>query len=285
LNSLNISWRPSLVTNNALNHDIVRFGNSAGNFNTVSQQYIQMSTNNAFTIGSNDFTVEFFVNLSNIGATNVLLDTTNSSTDQYLGTTGLKILCNNSNLSVTSNTLLPLISTTATLTANVWNYFVLNGVAGNLYAYLNGDLVGNVQIDYNFTDTNLTLGASITGSGVSSGVMDELRITTNASRYTAGVINIPTPYQPFPRTITEDVLLTPFYTPILWGFENFTNESNTAITFNSINSQSFISDLSWNQKKLQLVNYGANLIIDSTTINTIETPQTSSILEVLLNQE
>jgi hypothetical protein len=92
------------------------------------------------------------------------------------------------------------------------------------------------------------------------------------------------PVEAFPRSITIDPYLVPQYTPILWGFENFVNESEAIITFNSINAETLISDLSWNQKKLQLVNYGANLVINSSTINTIENPRTNEILAVRLNQ-
>jgi len=84
--------------------------------------------------------------------------------------------------------------------------------------------------------------------------------------------------------VIVDPYLLARYTPILYGFENLFNESEADITFVSINAQTLITDLSWNQKKLQLISYGPNLIIDGTTVNQIIDPQTSEILAVTLNQ-
>jgi hypothetical protein len=149
---------------------------------------------------------------------------------------------------------------------------------------MNGQLLKTANISYDYSDYNLTLGADVSGSNVSIGYMDEIRLTVQHNRYTPGIINIDVPTQAFPRSLATDPYLISEYTPLLWGFENFVNEGEPNITFVSVNSQTLISDLSWNQKKLQLINYGTNLVIDSSTINTINNPQTSEILAVKLNQ-
>ena len=198
---------------------------------------------------------------------------------------GLVVYQNNGNICFGSNTNVALISSEEfPLTVNNWRYITLNGNTGNLYGYIDGQLIGTANIAYNFADDKLTLGADVNGSNIATGYMDEIRLTTNYNRYTPGVINITVPTQAFPDTIAADPYFIPQYTPLLWGFENFINEALTNITFESINAQTLISDLSWNQKKLQLVNFGANVIIDGSTLNTITNPQTSEILSLKLNQ-
>ena len=284
--SLNISWRPELISDTSLSTEYSRFGNSAGVFDASINQYITANIYspdlNTINITANSFTLEFFMNFSNINnPIGVMVDTRSN----IASTSGLVVYRNGSNLCVGSNTNAAIISTgVLSFTTNEWEYITIQGNSGNLYAYMNGQLIGSANVAYNFTDKNITLGADVYGGNVSTGFMDEIRLTTQYNRYVPGIINITVPVTPFPRSILIDPYLLPQYTPILWGFENFINESEANITFESINAQTLISDLSWNQKKLQLVNYGANLIIDSSTINTIINPQTSEILTATLNQ-
>jgi hypothetical protein len=284
--SLNISWRPELISDTSLSSEYSRFGNTAGVFNATIDQYIIANINSpdidSLSINANNFTLEFFMNFSNL--TNnvaVMLDTRNN----IFSDSGLVVFSNYGNLCIGSNTDTAIISTTSLpFTINDWEYITIQGNNGNLYAYMNGQLIGTANITYNFSDTNLTFGADVSGGNISSGYMDEIRLTKSYNRYIPGIINITVPTQAFPRSISVDPYLLPAYTPLLWGFESFINESKTNITFESINAQTLISDLSWNQKKLQLVNYGANLVIDSSTLNSLNDPQDSEILAATLNQ-
>lgn len=284
--SLNISWRPELISDTALSTEYSRFGNSAGVFNAEIGQYITANAAspdlNLLSINANSFTLEFFMNFSNLtNNLGVMIDTR----DNIVSANGLVVFREGSNLCIGSNTNVSLISSgVIPFTENNWEYVTIQGNSGNLYAYMNGQLVGTANIAYNFSDANITFGADVSGSNVSTGYMDEIRLTTQYNRYIPSIINITVPTAPFSRSITVDPYLLPQYTPLLWGFENFVNESETNITFVSVNSQTLISDLSWNQKKLQLVNYGSDLIIDGSTINILENPQTSQILEVTLNR-
>jgi hypothetical protein len=289
--SLNISWRPELISDTSLSTEYSRFGNTSGIFNTFTDQYIIANIAspdlNTLSINANNFTLEFFMNFSNITSNlSVILDTRANVSSH----SGLVVFCENGNLCIGSNSSVAIINTGTPFVTNDWEYITLQGNSGNLYAYMNGELVGssianaNANIaSYNFTDYNLTLGADVGGGNVCTGYMDEIRLTTDFNRYIPGIINIDIPAQAFPRSLAVDPYLLPQYTPLLWGFESLDNESKTNISFISVNAQTLISDLSWNQKKLQLVNYGANLVVDSTTINIIENPQTSEILVVKLN--
>ena len=284
ITSLNISWRPELITNTALTTDLSRFGNSSGVFNASLNQYLTANISSPditdIAIGASSFTIEFFVNFSNLSSA-VMLDTRANASSS----TGLVISYNNGNLCIGANTNVAIISTGAIpFTLNNWEYIVVQGNAGNLYSYLNGQLVGVANVSYNFSDSNLILGADVLGANILTGYMDELRITQSYNRYTPGIININVPSSEFPRSILLDPYLLSQYTPILYGFENLFNESKSVINFTPVNAETIIYDLSWNQKKLQLVNYGSNLVIDSTTINSDTNPQSSEILTAKLNQ-
>lgn len=284
--ALNISWRPELISDTSLSTEFSRFGNSSGVFNASNNQYIIANPNNSpnindISIYSNSFTLEFFVNFAELSNDiTVLVDTRESIGSN----TGLVVYSDSGNLTIGSNTEVSLVTANTAFISNDWQFVTVNANAGFLFVYLNGQLVGSGNVSYNYSDDGFTLGADVSGSNVTTGYMDEIRLTTNYNRYEIGVINIDVPVEPFPRSANVDPYLLARYTPILWGFENFVNESEAQITFSSINAQTLISDLSWNQKKLQLVNYGANLVVDSSTINTLENPQTSQILSVTLNQ-
>ena len=136
-----------------------------------------------------------------------------------------------------------------------------------------------------FSDANLTLGADVSGANVSTGYVDELRLTTNMIRYTAGATNIAIPSAPFPNSEQDDPYFDSKFTQVLWSFNNFRNEATPDITFTSINSQKLLSDVSWETKKVELVGYGNTLQVDSTLLNTNAAPGTSQIFAVKLNQE
>jgi hypothetical protein len=284
--SLNISWRPELISDTSLSSEYSRFGNSAGVFNNAINQYITANASspdlNKLSANANSFTLEFFMNFSNLSnSLSVMVDTRAN----IASTTGLVVYRSGGNLCVGSNTNVALISSGfIPFTTNDWEYITVQGNNGNIYAYIDGQLVGTANVGYDYSDTGLTLGADVSGGNVSTGYMDEIRLTVQHNRYVPGIININVPTQAFPRSVFIDPYLIPQYTPLLWGFENFVNESETNITFKSINAQTLISDLSWNQKKLQLVNYGTDLVVDGSSINTLVTPQTSEILQVTLNQ-
>lgn len=286
--SLNLSWNPSLIYNSSLSMEYPRFGNSSGILKSINNQYFYVNPESSdleyMIIGSNSFTLEFFINFSNINSSNtyVIVDTRNTISDNnglviFSNSNTLCIGSNISNIFVTSNSLL--------FNSNTWNYITIQGNEGNIYSYLNGQLLGNSFISYNFTDSNLTIGSDIEGNYICDAFIDEFRLTNNYNRYTPGVINIDIPEQKFPRTLEDDPYLWKQYTPILWGFENLQNESNANIIFNSANSQIIITDLSWNQKKLQIINYDANCVINGNTLLGNLYPQENDCLIISFNED
>ena len=270
---LNLAWRPSQIQSSAFSSEFVRFGNTAGVVNSSNDQYFSI-TNNCpnLAINSNNFTLEFYCNFTNI-ASSVLIDTRNSSgstTGFVIGNDAGTITFNDSSISMSSN---------IAITSNVWNFIVVNGTGNAISMYVNGNLSAMSSEAYNYIDTNLTIGADVTGDNVSNVYIDEMRFTVNHNRYSkTNTIDLPS--SPFSRDINVDPYLLAHYTPILYGFETFNNESEANVTFQCVNADHTINDLSWNTKTLNLIGYGSsNLVVDGTSLNS----NISKILSVKVN--
>jgi len=185
ITSLNISWRPELINDTSLSYEYSRFGNSSGVFNGAIGQYMIANINSPsisdISIDSSNFTVEFFVNSSNLSSNlSVMFDTRAN----IASNNGLVIFIDNGNLCLGSNTNVSIISTnTIPFATNEWEYITVQGNNGNLYSYMNGQLLGSANISYNFSDSYLTLGADVSGGNVFTGYIDELRITQSYNRY------------------------------------------------------------------------------------------------------
>jgi hypothetical protein len=282
--SLNVAWHPSLISHTTLSTDNARFGNTSGSFGGATGQYLtaNLSSPNISALGNtgNVFTLEFFCNTSNLGSNQkmVLVDTRNTSGSN----TGMVIYKNTANaICFGSNLSTPILTSIDTITLNDWNFVTVQGQGNQMSLYLNGILQATGNTSTIFTDDALTFGADVTGQNVYSGYIDEFRWTSGINRYTFGSLNILVPTNPFPRSEAEDPYFDMPYTLVLYGFENLRNESTNDIRFQSINAQTYIGDLSWNKKMLQLVNYGPELIVDSQSLN----PSSSStIMSITLNQ-
>ena len=202
-----------------------------------------------------------------------MIDTRNSSgstTGFVIGNDAGTITFNDSSISMSSN---------IAITSNVWNFIVVNGTGNAISMYVNGNLSAMSSEAYNYIDTNLTIGADVTGDNVSNVYIDEMRFTVNHNRYSkTNTIDLPS--SPFSRDINVDPYLLAHYTPILYGFETFNNESEANVTFQCVNADHTINDLSWNTKTLNLIGYGSsNLVVDGTSLNS----NISKILSVKVN--
>lgn len=259
--ALNLSWHSKLLYNNGLSQDTFRFGNSSASFDSNTNRYIVANSNiSSLAINSNAFTLEFFINFSNISNNIMTMVDTRSNISSN---SGMVIYNKNGNLCFGSNTNVAIISSNIVpFINNDWNFITLQGSSSNIHLYNNGLLIGDVVNQYyNFSDANLTLGADTSGNNICCGFMDEIRLTNNINRYNIDSINIDVPSAPFPRGNNDSYIK---YTPLLYGFETYHNEGESLINFASLNSKTYINDLSWNIKNMELINYNTgNIIIDS----------------------
>ncbi|MFK7780405.1 MAG: prepilin-type N-terminal cleavage/methylation domain-containing protein, partial [Candidatus Gracilibacteria bacterium] len=175
------------------------FGGSSGLFNGNDGDYIVLDNSTDFTLGTGDFTIEFWLKISSIKPTvNMIMDfrplgLQGAYPTIYYDSAGeLKFYTNSNNK----------IDTGEILVVNNWYNITLNRSNGITRMFVNG-----IQKGSNFTDANNYLvGANglFIGTGYSTstynidGYIDELRITKGFSRYSA---NFSVTTTPFPDSI------------------------------------------------------------------------------------
>jgi len=166
--------------------------------------YLSVPTKYNFTLGSGDFTLEFWFRLNTVNSGGVDSNTPCLLTIGWSwGVYGpLLLLQANSGITVYASTdgstwAINSVVTTSALSANTWYHYAmvrsgtsvkyyLNGVASATTSTLSGSLMS--------TSTNTTIGASSTGAGNLNGYMQDIRVTKYA-RYTT---NFTPPSSAFP---------------------------------------------------------------------------------------
>lgn len=145
-------------------------------------------------LGTGDFTIEGWVNLSLLGAARGIFSKGTS-------TTGLSLAVNALNQVVFNYTASSLTGTTV-LMANTWYHIAVvrsGSATGNVKIYINGtaDATSGGAITDNFNQTNAGyIGADRIGTSPMNGYIDDLRITKGYARYTA---NFTPPTAAFPN--------------------------------------------------------------------------------------
>lgn len=134
-------------------------------------------------LGTGDFTIEGWVNLSLLGAARGIFSKGTS-------TTGLSLAVNALNQVVFNYTASSLTGTTV-LMATTWYHIAVvrsGSATGNVKIYINGtaDATSGGAITDNFNQTNAGyIGADRIGTSPMNGYIDDLRITKGYARYTA----------------------------------------------------------------------------------------------------
>ena len=189
-----------------------KFGSA---FQFQSSSYLTTPTSSTYTMGTQNFTIEFwfYSSQTNGGAagftdTPVLCNTTSVGTGNYwyISSNGCILFFTAYNLSNTSYNGIG-SSIQNPWAANVWNHvaFVRNG--NSIYSYSNGILGNTATYTYSMdsgTNNNITIGGTPVTLGTSGittsqppfpGYIDEIRVTIGVARYTANFI-IPTSSYP-----------------------------------------------------------------------------------------
>jgi hypothetical protein len=141
-------------------------------------------SNGILALGSGDFTVEAWVNISSFLAYGCFFDTrtTNTSGSGFylrqgptLGTIGI-----GQGSGVTSNT-------TTTVSLNTWNHIAAVRSSGTVTIYINGVSSASVTLAQNFTDSNVLIGKAIDGYNT-TGLISNLRVVKGVALYTANFV-------------------------------------------------------------------------------------------------
>jgi hypothetical protein len=149
-------------------------------FNTPSTDFLTVPANTALTLGTGNFTLEFWIYRNTTASTTVLLD---SSTINYLG------------FSITATQLIPSITTNATfpitysIINNSWNHIALvrAGTGTNqTTVYVNGTAVGTTTIatDFSASTGTVIIGKSNTNTNYMNGYISNLRLVKGTAVYT-----------------------------------------------------------------------------------------------------
>lgn len=156
-----------------------------------SGDYISTAANSSLTMGSGDFTVEFFFYATTTANTYLFaLAPTSNITDSYTSVISV-------GKSTTNNLQLILNGDAGWTSNNVWNSSAWNHIAivrsgSTAKLFCNGVVVISVTNSTNFAHTYLHLGAGLNTSSLCN--LDEFRITKGIARYTA---NFTPPSAPF----------------------------------------------------------------------------------------
>jgi hypothetical protein len=224
-----------------------------------------LTYNQTFALGTNDFTLEFWLNVPAIPSTNYWLWGNRQAGD---GCPNLYFTSSNTWIFTGDNT--SFIVTTTGITANSWNHIAIvrSGLgSNNLKMYINGIQVGQSSTTQSFTYTGTQpIGANSSGQGSlfpTLGYISNFRIVNGTAVYTAaftppttpltaisntGILTcqsnrfIDTNTQTTPKTITVNgtprvQAFQPFsptasYTTALYGGSGYFNGSDAYLTYN-----------------------------------------------------
>lgn len=149
--------------------------------------YLYWNTAAWQTLGIGDFTLECWVKRdSTVGLAALVSTYSNPYGFQwYINGSSSKLVFAGGGASITAN-----------LTANDtnWNYFAVSRVAGVIYLFQNGTLLGSNAFAYNLLSSSTPMRVGSDPSFSLAGYMDELRITVGIGRYTSSFTEPAAPF-------------------------------------------------------------------------------------------
>jgi hypothetical protein len=158
-----------------------RFGGSSISFNGTNS-YLQLPSNQTFSMGSSDWTVEMWLYPNNVSNLQGLLSFGSNSWRLFLSASGLWYLSGSSSVIQTSQSI---------ISTGQWYHIAIcrSGLAtGNIKMFLNGSQVGAAGSDNtNYAAATAFIGSEGAGSYL-NGFIDDLRVTRGFARYTANFV-------------------------------------------------------------------------------------------------
>lgn len=167
-------------------------GVKAAEFNSAS--YLAIASSDAFTFGSGDFTVEFFVkpnDLDTAGSINAWI-TTASPTDS----TGIFISRDATNqaqpsIAISSNSVYVIDKS---IVNGLWHHVALVRNGGIVSYYVNGNVIGSIPISVPLTNTNnqILIGGRPDFSQLCAGKITGVRVVKGTAVYSTSAFAVPT---------------------------------------------------------------------------------------------
>jgi len=154
-----------------------KFGTSSALFNG-SSSYLQVPTNNDFSYGTGDFTIEFWIR-ANSTSTQYLWDQRSSS-----GTVIPGIYLSNTLRYATAG--VDRITGTTAVTTGTWNHVAVSRASGDIRLFLNGVQEGTTYNDTStYAQSEVKIGIEFDNTDAYNGYIDEVRVSKGVARYTS----------------------------------------------------------------------------------------------------
>lgn len=167
-----------------------RFGSASGLFDGTGDYLTVTDANNELDLGTQDFTIEFWVRFNAVGATRYLIDYRQASTADVAPS----IYIHSTNtIRYQTATTARIVSTTV-FTTGKWYHIALSRSAGISRLFVNGGQEGGNYTDANnfIAVTQILIGTIQGGlSAWHNGWIDELRISVGIGRYTSNFTPMP----------------------------------------------------------------------------------------------
>lgn len=241
------SLTPKTITNNGVTVNASGKFGSCLNFATASNQYISIpNTNNIFTFGTNDFTIDFWINFSSffdnqgiftpigdttwvnlLGSWHLVGDVTGAVTFSYFkGTTASDVVD---------------IRTSA-LALNNWYHIALVRKSNIITLYLNGISHGYLDVTTSFIGQSKVLFGKHDGANnfCMNGKIDEFRIS-NVARYTTDFTPPTQPYSTVNINVTSQTATNVAFNVSKLGTETI---NKVEVYLNNVLSQTYTSNYS-----------------------------------------
>ena len=175
------------VGNAQLNTSVKKFGTASAFFNGTGS-YMNVEPTTLQALGSGDFTIEFFLRLTDVTSTQVFIDFRHNSVSNiapviYISS-GFKFYAGSSEIAI------------GTLSTNTWHHIALVRNGSTITSYIDGTAGGTETNTNNLTCQKLIIGGNFNGDYYIRGYMDELRVTKGKARYTS---NFTAPTKEFPN--------------------------------------------------------------------------------------
>lgn len=226
--ALTVSGNAKLVTTEK------KFGATSAYFDGAGD-YLVVSSHADFTLGTGDFTIETWINVSVAATTTIfhpIFDGRAGVNGAYPYLLVMGAAPNTGKLAWYVNTT-AVISDTNVLPLNTWHHVAVSRSSGSTRLFLNGVQVGNTWADntnYLACTSGVSIGRNFDTSSVCTGYIDELRITKGIARYTS---NFDAPTAAFPDHqefaadpyIGQSVLIKP-KTAVTPNYTKFVDSSN-----------------------------------------------------------
>lgn len=176
-----------------------QFGGSSGYFNNIDA-YLTVDNDSTLDFTTGDWTIEFFCRIDPV-ETDILLN----KADEF-GFYGYQLRIINDRFSMkgySADTIPELVyelgeDVGPVIIPATWYHIAAARQSNNFWLYINGQLIDSTNSNKNLYNSrgSLSIGGTNNGQGLTSGYIDELRITKGICRYPNGA-NFPVPQNEF----------------------------------------------------------------------------------------